>query len=147
RRLFRSFAELLNDTGYGDELDLVWIAHKHFVEERRARRVIVTIDETRRDGHALRVDRLSTLTREPLDVVVDADCCEASRLDRERLDLRNARIHRVDLRVENHQIRLRPLQGWRQRSRLRERNRRDARDRANEISATLALLHLSSPNV
>ena len=104
RRLAGFGAQLVDDAGDGHELDHVGIAHQHLVEQHIAGRVIVAVDEPGHDGHLLRIERLGSLAGERLDLGAAAHGGEPSALDRERLRLRRARIHRVDLGVEDHQI-------------------------------------------
>ena len=68
RRLLRLRAQLLDDAGDRDEFDLERIADEHLVEQRRAARVIVAVDEAGHDRHLLRVERLRAFADEPSDV-------------------------------------------------------------------------------
>ena len=57
-RLLGFGAELVDDAGDGDELDVVGIADEDFVEQDVAAGVIVAIDESRHDRHLLCVEGL-----------------------------------------------------------------------------------------
>ncbi len=82
-RLARSCAELVDDAGDGDELDLVWIADEDVIEQDRAGRVIVRIDEAGHDRHLFGVEALSLLADERLDVLGAAHGDEPAGLDGE----------------------------------------------------------------
>ena len=111
RRLPRLGAELVDDAGDGDELHLEGIAHEHFVEEGLAAGVIVGVGEPRNDGHPAGVEDPGVLADEPLDVGGASHGGKPSGLHRKRLGPRRSRIHRVDVGVEDHQIRARRF--WR----------------------------------
>src|SRR5262245_16197539 len=58
RSLLRFGAKLLDDAVDGDEFDLERIADEYFVQQRRAARMVVCVDEPGHDGHLLCVERL-----------------------------------------------------------------------------------------
>ncbi len=97
-------AELVDDAGDGHELDLVGISDQDLVEQYRARRMIVGIDEPRHDRHLLGVECLGPLADQRLDVFGAPNRDEPAGLDRECLRLRRKRIDRVDPGVENDEI-------------------------------------------
>ena len=103
-RLLGFGAELVDDAGDGDELDLIRVADEDFVEQDVAARVIVAIDESGHDGHLLCVEGLRPFADERLGFCCAPYVDEPSALDRESLRLRHAGIDGVDLGVENHQI-------------------------------------------
>ena len=103
-RLARSGAELVDDAGDGDELDLVRVADEDIVEQDRAGRVIVRIDESGHDRHLLGVEALGLLADERLDVLGASHGDEPAGLDGESFRSRRNRIDRVDLGVENDEV-------------------------------------------
>src|SRR5205807_417939 len=58
RRLARLRAELFDDAGDGDELDLVWIPDDDLIKQDRSGRVIVRVDEAGYDCHLTRIECL-----------------------------------------------------------------------------------------
>src|SRR5215831_20388290 len=76
-------AQLLDDGIDGDELDLVRVSDEDFIKQRRARRVVMRVDEARNGGHAFRVVDLRSRTGERADVIAVADGRESPGLDRE----------------------------------------------------------------
>ena len=104
RRLAGLGAQLVDDAGDGDELDLVGIADQNLVEQDRARRMVVGVDEPRHHRHLPGIEGLGALADERLDVVGAPHRDEPAGLDGEGLHPRRQRIDRVDLGVEDDEI-------------------------------------------
>ena len=97
-------AQLADDASDADELDLERISDQHLVEQGLAAGVIVTVDESGDDGHPLRIEHLRVLPRRVAYVAAAADGSKAAGLDRESLGAGRARIHRVNLGVDDHHV-------------------------------------------
>ena len=108
RRLLRLRAQLVDDAVDGDELDLEGIADEHVVEQHRAGRVIVAVDEPGTTIICL-ASKVCVFAGQPLDVGGAADGEEAAGLHRERLGPRHPCIDGVDLGVEDDEIGLRRI--------------------------------------
>src|SRR5262249_55358016 len=111
RRFAGSRAELLDDTGDGDELDLERIADQDFVEQGVARRVIVAIDKAGHDGHLFCIKYLCVFPRERFDLMVASNEDEPAGADRERRGPR-WRVHRVYLCVDDHEVGVLSFEEW-----------------------------------
>src|SRR5215468_8783925 len=86
--LLRVCAQLLDDAIDGDELDLKGIADRSVVQHLLADGVVVTVDESRDNGHLLRVERFGALAEETTQLFVSANRDEPTILYGERLCLR-----------------------------------------------------------
>ena len=104
RSLFSPLLELFHDTVDRDELDLEWITNQHAVQEGFALGVVVTIDETRNDGHLLRVKNRRITAGEISDVGIAADRLESASLNGKRLRAWQLGIDRVDIRIDDDDV-------------------------------------------
>src|SRR5262249_22072562 len=99
--------ELLDDAGDSDELDLVGIADQDLVEQYRARRMIMCVDEPRHNRHLPGIECLRPLADQRLDVLGVPHGDKPAGFGGECLRPRLERIDRVDRAVENDEIGLR----------------------------------------
>src|SRR6185437_14215410 len=98
-------AQLVDNPGDCDELNLEGITHGGFVEQVEPDRMVVTVDEPRHDGHLLGIKDLGALADESANLRIAPHCDESPGTHGTGLSAGCGRLDGVDAGIYNHGLR------------------------------------------